>query len=187
MRAIRVTVVLGLVGVLTACGSPDGVGSTGASPSATPSSPTASPTAASPAPPGPTGTLSAPPPPPPPPGQPQTLQKVTVTKSGGIAGVQQTVRISPDGSWLFVDKRAFGENEGQLNATEVTDLAALLNNPGFAMEARAAPPPPGACNDAFVYTIAVGDLSVRHDQCDGTAKRPLTERIVTLIATATPL
>jgi len=114
------------------------------------------------------------------------LSTLTVTRSGGITGAMDELVIAPDGSWTFTNRKTAASQRGTLTPAQVTQLIALVSNPALATEARMSPPPM-ACSDSFVYTISVGDLRLRYDQCGGTGKRPVTEALIAAVTGATPL
>lgn len=147
-------------------------------PSSTPSVTTPPPTGSSP--PGPTAS-----PPPTTTGAPR-LTTVTVTRTGGIAGVMQQVQIAPDGSWTYTDKRMGRVEHGKLDAAQWQELARLAADPGLMAEARQSPMP-GRCSDAFIYAITVGELTLRYEQCGGPTSRPRTDALIALVLAATPL
>jgi hypothetical protein len=93
----------------------------------------------------------------------EALGTVTITKSGGLAGVQQILTVKPDGSWTFVDKRKTTTVSGTLSVAERQRLAALLHDPALQEEVRQ---PSGVCNDGFRYTVQSADVSMRFDQCN---------------------
>jgi hypothetical protein len=111
---------------------------------------------------------------------------ITVTRTGGFAGVMQSVAISPDGSWVYTDQRSGKVERGQLTAAQRQELAGLVGDPALGGEARRSSAP-GACNDAFVYTVAVGEFTFRYEQCGSPSNRPLTDRVLALVAAATPM
>jgi hypothetical protein len=124
------------------------------------------------------------------PGPPVTgpaFTRVTVTRSGGIAGVVQTIRVEADGSWMYTDRRGGApQTRGRLSDSERNRLAALLAAAEFAREARMRPPV-GVCNDSFVYSIIVGEISSRYEDCGSAGERPATAAVVALLIDATPL
>lgn len=110
---------------------------------------------------------------------------VTITRTGGLAGVMQVVAIAPDGTWTYTDKRAGDTQQGKLTTAQREDIAGIVANPSLSAEARVAAP--GSCADGFVYTISAGEASMRFDQCAAAGKRPLTERLLAVVQDATPL
>jgi hypothetical protein len=111
---------------------------------------------------------------------------ITITRSGGLVGYQQILTIAPDGSWVLTDKRASSTQRGTMTAAQRQELSRLLADPSFVREARQ-PPAAGTCNDGIVYTITVGELSSRYDQCGGSAGRPTTNKIVSTALDATAM
>jgi hypothetical protein len=111
---------------------------------------------------------------------------VTVTRTGGFVGVMQSVAIAPDGAWVYTDRRAGKVERGQLTSAQRADLARLVGDPALRQEARQSPAP-GVCADGFNYTLAMGEISIRYEQCGGRSEHPLTDNVLALIASATPL
>jgi hypothetical protein len=172
---------LALPAVLTACG--DGTTPSEpsvAAPSADPttSGPVSSPTAATAS----AGTTAGPAPT----GGPVGSTTVTVLRSGGIAGVMQQLKIEPNGTWRYLDKRGGQTQQGQLSAAQRQELTQLVSSPAFIAEIRQAPPP-GVCNDGFVYAVTVGELSFRYEQCGGKGNRPTIDSVLRLVQGATPM
>ena len=133
-------------------------------------------------PPGPTATVS---PGHAPPLTGPALSRVTVTRSGGIAGVNQSVRIEADGSWVYTDKRRGTSQSGRLDNAQRQRLASLVTGAALANEARLSPA--GVCNDGFVYAIQVGDMTARLDDCGSTGRQPTLAAVVDLLVDATAL
>jgi hypothetical protein len=101
-------------------------------------------------------------------------------------GYQQVLQVAPDGSWVLNDKRANSTQRGTMTEVQRQELYRLVGDPSFPREARQAPPA-GTCNDGITYTIAVGELSSRFDQCGGTTDRPTSSKIVALALDATAM
>jgi hypothetical protein len=121
------------------------------------------------------------------PGQPGSIAaSLTLTRTGGLIGYQDMVVISPDGSWIYTDKRNGRIERGQLTAAQLRQILALATDPAFIQEARQAPPNV-VCNDGIEYSVSVGELTARYDQCGGASSRPMTDKIVNAVADATPL
>jgi hypothetical protein len=174
-------VALALPAVLTACGEGTTPGEpTVAAPSADPSAsgPASSPTAVTPS----AGTTAGPAPT----GGPVGPTTVTILRSGGIAGVMQELKIEPNGTWRYIDKRGGQTQQGQLSSAQRQQLAQLVRSPAFIAEIRQAPPP-GVCNDGFIYAVTVGELSFRYEQCGGTGNRPTIDNVLGLVQGATPM
>jgi hypothetical protein len=164
---------LSLVLVLAGCAAGGTAqGGSSATPSTSPDQQTTTP------PPGPKESA------PPPGGSP--MSRVVVTRTGGIAGVSQSIRVDPNGSWIYVDRRPVMQKSGRLTAAELRQLANLVTGADFARETRL-PPPAGTCNDGFIYTITVGELSTRYDDCATASDRPTTAAVIDMLVDATPL
>jgi hypothetical protein len=65
-------------------------------------------------------------------------------------------------------------------------LANLVTGPALAREARM-PPPVGTCSDGFIYSVTVGELTSRYDDCATASDRPTTAAIIDLLVDETPL
>jgi hypothetical protein len=159
--------------VTTSVGTPSAPVTTGV---ATPSAMAETPPRASGAPGGSTSTSKAVP----------SVPGVTVTRTGGLAGVMQVLAVAADGSWTFTDRRAGTSQQGKLTTAQHQDLGRLVTDPALAAESRHSPAP-GSCADGFHYTITFGEMSVRYDQCGTAGKRPLTDQLLALVLDATPM
>jgi hypothetical protein len=131
--------------------------------------------------PGPVGSET---PTPPPVGS--AMGRVVVTRTGGIAGVSQSLRVEPNGSWIYVDRRPVAQKTGRLTESELRQLAGLVTNAAFAREAGM-PPPAGTCNDGFIYVVMAGEFTARYDDCATGSDRPTTAAVIDLLVDATPL
>jgi hypothetical protein len=117
-----------------------------------------------------------------PPGK--AMDRVTITRTGGFAGVNQEIVVMSDGAWTYTDKRTGSSQQGQLTADQLDQLGRLVSDPEFT---QARPASRGAsCADTFIYTIAVGDLSINFDDCNG-KDQPGIKAVIDFITTATPM
>jgi hypothetical protein len=112
------------------------------------------------------------------------LPPTTVTRRGGLAGVDETVAITADGSWVYTNRRQVTSQRGTLTDAQRTSLVQLVTSPNFLKEAKASPGT-SHCNDAFMYSITVGDLHVQYEDCGN--DRPAVMAVVTSVVNATPL
>ncbi|HEX6498065.1 MAG TPA: hypothetical protein VF054_03430 [Micromonosporaceae bacterium] len=111
---------------------------------------------------------------------------VTLTRSGGIAGVNDTITVDSGGAWTFRD-RTGKILDGHLSEAQRAELAALLADPSVGREARQAPANP-PCMDAFVYHLSAGGLDVQGADCGDLGRRyPGLAKIVTLLTDVTPM
>jgi hypothetical protein len=174
---------LALSGAMTGCGSvhpssravngPPGAGA-GAASEVTPSVPAAGPS--TPAPP-PVTTA--------PPEGAGTGGSVSMQKSGGIAGVMQSVNIAADGSWVYTDRRSGMVRRGNLTSGQRQQITSTLANPALVREASKAGG--GVCNDGFVYSIISGQIKVRYASCGGLGNQPALMAVIRAIEDATPM
>jgi hypothetical protein len=149
-------------------------GTTGPAPGAT-SAPTPNPT------PNPTGAPTASPTG----GTPGALPgPVTVRRGGGIAGLQDTVVVAPDGAWRRTSTGGRGTGSGRLAADDLAKLRALVADPRLAGEGGRTPDP-GRCADGFDYSVAVGATTVRYLECGQASTRPaVASAVVRLVLAA---
>jgi hypothetical protein len=97
---------------------------------------------------------------------------ITVEKSGGIAGVRDTIQIDAAGNWTRSNK-AGQTTSGKLTAAQVTQLQALAADPKLATEAAAAAQAaPTKCNDTFNYAISAGPVTLRFTDCPSDSFQP---------------
>jgi len=168
----RTTLALLLVaGLLTGCTATDA-----ASPeaSATPSAPaagSASVSASAPASPGSTAATTL----------PSGALTLTLVRTGGFVGVDQTITIAADGSWTYVDKRAGTTSTGRLRPDQVAQLVKLLQDPALAQDLRR--PSDVVCSDAFQYSVTIGSLSASVEDCGQV--RPSVEAVLTFVTDST--
>jgi hypothetical protein len=109
---------------------------------------------------------------------------VTLTRTGGLAGVNEQVTVEPDGSWTYVGRS--GKDSGRLGAADLATLVRLVTDPGLA--GAGASPTPGSCADGFTYRLSAGDVSTGAVDC-GTlaAQHPTLAQVVDLLVRATPM
>lgn len=122
---------------------------------------------------------------------PGSPPRITLRRTGGLAGVFQTLVVRPDGVWAWTDGRGGSGatpqpagQQGRLNAAQRAELARLAARPELAAEARLKPGP-AKCADGFDYLLAVGRLTVVWGEC-GSASPPTAVAMTELLASATP-
>jgi hypothetical protein len=141
------------------------------------SQPSRSPSPVRPAPSAATGAPSA---------APGSPPRITVRRTGGFVGVEQTLVVRPDGVWAWGGADAGGApSGGRLTAAQRSELARLAKLPALAAEARKKPGPP-QCADGYNYKLTVGSLAVSWVDCDPVTP-PTAVAITDLLAAATPL
>jgi hypothetical protein len=116
---------------------------------------------------------------------PQTSTKdpvtVVVARTGGFAGVMDTITVRPDGTWTHPTGLTV---TGKVDPAKFATLQQLATDPRLATEA-AATSAPTKCNDAFDYTVTAGALTVSYTDCPSDAYQPVvTKQIVDLVEKA---
>jgi hypothetical protein len=111
---------------------------------------------------------------------------ITIEKTGGFAGVRDTIQIDALGSWSRSDKSGKAAS-GQLTAAQVTELQALAADPKLASEAvAAAQAAPTNCNDTFNYTVSAGPVVLRFTDCPTDSFQPTaTKALISYVEKAT--
>ena len=164
-----------LIGGLAACGSPTTNETLPITATASPPSEVPAPSSATfsevPA----TTTPATSPPAAPTPGQPLPL---TLSRTGGIAGVQDQVKIDPDGT-ATVTHRAGKPTTTTLSAKSLAALRGLLADPALAREAKAVDGA-GTCADGFQYSLRTPALTMKTTDC-GRSKQPTLAKLITLV------
>jgi len=177
LRCAAVLLALALAGC--SAGAPQPAASVTPAPTGAPAS------AATPAPssapasgttPAPAGTTRAPAP---------SRSAVTLVRSGGFAGLTETVTVQPDGNWKRGDGRTTNRT-GRLTTAQVSRLQTLVADPQLAAEAKQPPPGTNQCNDTFTYVLMVGKQVIKYEECPGQVKPPkVTMEIVAFLQEAT--
>lgn len=116
---------------------------------------------------------------------PQTSAKepvtVVVARTGGFAGVMDTITVLPDGSWTHPTGLTV---TGKVDPAKFAALQQLATDPRLATEA-ATTAAPTQCRDAFDYTVTAGALTVTFTDCPSDAYQPLvTKQLVDLVQKA---
>jgi hypothetical protein len=118
------------------------------------------------------------------PGRSIRTEGVTLVRSGGIAGLTDTITVRPDGVWQRSDKQG-RKDDGKLAAARRTELQQLLADPRLAAEAQRPPGGGEQCRDALTYLLVSPQGLVRHTQCPGAKPPEVTMRIAALLLAAT--
>jgi hypothetical protein len=109
---------------------------------------------------------------------------ITLIRSGGIAGVHETVVIDASGDWTYTDQRKAQSQKGTFTPAQLAQLAQLATDPRLAEEVRGGGST-SVCNDAFQYMLTIGGQMYRFEDCG--QSRPAVQAILGVIAGATPL
>ena len=101
---------------------------------------------------------------------------VTYSRSGGVGGIDERLRIEPDGSaTVTIGEPMNTDRSFNLSASELADVQALLD--AADLDAMPVEPQPTGCADCFVYTVEYGGRSITYD--DATEPEPSVGELVT--------
>ena len=103
---------------------------------------------------------------------------LTLSRSGGIAGVQDQVKIDTNGT-ATVTHKSGQPTTTKLSATELSALRGLLTDPALVREAKAANPAGQQCADGFQYDLRTPDLSMKTTDC-GRNSHPTLAKVISL-------
>jgi hypothetical protein len=106
---------------------------------------------------------------------------LTLVRTGGFVGVNQTITIAADGSWSYADKRSGTASTGRLSPDQVAQLTKLLQDPALVQDLRQ--PTGVVCSDAFQYAVTIGSLSATVEDCGQV--RPSVEAVLTFVTDST--
>jgi hypothetical protein len=109
---------------------------------------------------------------------------ISITRTGGIAGVNQTIQIGTDGTWTYTDNRKNQRETGTLGADQRLQVLRFVTDPAFAAQLSKAAKPDSGCADGFHYTISTGGESSSFEDC-GTDDRPTVKAAIAAITEAT--
>jgi hypothetical protein len=87
---------------------------------------------------------------------------VTVQRTGGLAGVRDTVTVDGAGTWRAT-RRDGRTTSGRLDPSALTTLRTLIEQASWPVEATTGPRHP--CPDGFIYHITAGNRVARTDDC----------------------
>jgi hypothetical protein len=98
------------------------------------------------------------------------LPQIMLQRSGGFAGLKDTVSVDPQGAWN-VTNRAGTRSSGALTAEQLTTVRTLATDPRLADEAGRTRPPT-RCRDAFTYQLTVGGTRIEYVDCPADPDQP---------------
>jgi hypothetical protein len=97
------------------------------------------------------------------PGPAGVVPPITVIRTGGIAGVHDTLHVDATGAWTLTNKAGVTKN-GTFTAADLAALAPLASDPRLLTEATV-PPPATKCRDAFNYAVAIAGMHISYTDC----------------------
>ena len=110
---------------------------------------------------------------------------VEMVKSGGIAGISETIVVKADGTWSRVTGKGKPSATGKLTAAQMDQLQKLIADPRLEAEADRGNSGPGNCADSFEYTLHVRYRLIHYEACGQTNPPEVTKQIIALLQTAT--
>jgi hypothetical protein len=94
---------------------------------------------------------------------------ITVTRTGGIAGVDDKITVDTDGAWRHTGRNQDGS--GTLSADQRARLTRMADDLLRSDEAGRLLRPTG-CADVFTYSVTVGNADVRWEDCGRDSENP---------------
>jgi hypothetical protein len=109
------------------------------------------------------------------------MPPVTVSRTGGIAGMTDQYAVAPDGT-LTGTSRNKPPVTKKLTAAQLDELRGLATDKTLSAEAAKSPVGPKGCADGFRYTVTAGTATVTGTDCGALAKdAPTMWKIVQLV------
>jgi hypothetical protein len=102
---------------------------------------------------------------------PGSLPRIVIERTGGFAGLKDTVSVDPHGAWT-VTNRAGTRTAGALTADQIAAVRPLATDPRLAAEAERTPVAT-KCRDAFHYVLTVGATQVSYADCPADPGQPV--------------
>lgn len=95
---------------------------------------------------------------------------MVLVRSGGIAGLAETLTVEPDGRWTLVD-RTEARRSGQIGEADLDRLRQLAGDPRLAVESGRTTGPT-VCRDALTYRLSVGATEIDYIDCPADGDQP---------------
>jgi hypothetical protein len=113
-----------------------------------------------------------------------TFPTVTLTRTGGFAGVNDQYTVAPDGT-LSIQGRGKPAARKKLTPAQLAELRALVTSPQLTAEAARGPIKAPGCADGFNYSVTVGSTRLSGVDCGGMAEQaPTLWKVIRLVQTA---
>jgi len=112
---------------------------------------------------------------------------VTLTRSGGIAGLVTIVSVRNDGAVTVVDDSQV-PRQSILPEAELATLHSIVGSPDFAALLETYVPPEGVCCDFFFYevTAVVGDSLIATTTADTVETPVVLQQVIDLLSGLVP-
>jgi len=111
---------------------------------------------------------------------------VSMSRTGGIAGVNQSIEIAADGTWIYADKRSNQTEKGSLGPDQRIQLLRLVSDPAFSDQLNRAAKPNPSCADGFHYTINTGGEPRSFEDCGNSGDVSAVKSAIAAVTEATP-
>jgi hypothetical protein len=112
------------------------------------------------------------------------MPPVTVSRTGGIAGLNDEYNVAPDGA-ITVSNHTSPTVSKKLTGAQLGELRRLVTTGSLATEAKKSPIGAQGCADGFRYTVKAGAATVSGTDCGGlVTEAPTMWKIVTLVQEA---
>lgn len=112
------------------------------------------------------------------------LAGITVHRTGGIAGVDEELVVTPAGAWTYTNKKTGATEKGAFTADQGLAIAELASDPGLVQQFTQSGAS-GECADGFKYAIDVADKGYAFQDCG--QLKPLVASLLKKLTDATPL
>ena len=103
-----------------------------------------------------------------------SLPRIVIQRTGGFAGLKDTVTIDAHGTWT-ITSRAGTHTAGRLTADQIAAIRPLATDPRLAAEADRVPPAT-KCRDAFHYVLTVDTAQIGYAGCPADPGQPEARR-----------
>ncbi len=112
------------------------------------------------------------------------LSGITVHRTGGVAGVDEKLDVTPAGAWTYTNAKTGKTETGTFTPDQALALTGIMSDPALPQQI-ADSAPKGVCADGFKYLIEVSGKTYRVEDC-GEVK-PLVSALLAKLGEATPL
>ena len=109
---------------------------------------------------------------------------LTISRTGGFAGVDESITVRSDGGWSYSANRGKPTAQGTLPAPDLAKVTQTLSDPAFGLDVRPHKQN-GVCADGFTYSVSIGPETSTFDEC-GEGDRPLFTALLTVLRQNTP-
>jgi hypothetical protein len=112
------------------------------------------------------------------------LAGITVHRTGGIAGVDEELVVTPAGAWTYTNKKTGATEKGAFTADQGLAIAELASDPGLTQQLTQSTAS-SDCADGFTYAVDVADTDYAFSDCG--QLKPLVASLLKKLTDATPL